>query len=432
MKKLNIFLTAVALFATAVCATAQEKKDSPVKEHLQNHFKFYGFIRNYFAFDTRESFAGSGDLYYWLPKDEALNADGEDMNAQNQFRFLALTTRAGVDVSGYRINDLDFGAKIEADFYAGLTGSTGTAQLRLRQAYVTMKWANPDNSDYSILLKAGQAWHPMAADLPDIFSLESGAPFGPFSRTPQVTADFNLGSHVTLTASALWQMQYTSMGPNGSSADYIKYGCTPEFYFGVSYKNGGFLGRIGMDVLSIAPRHTGEVGGKTVKVKDRYSAVSPFLYLQYSKNLLKLKLKTTYGNGGEHFNLMSGYAVSSTADARKWEYAPIRNSATWFTASYGKKFVGAILLGYSKNLGTSKEIEGPIFFQKNGSANFNQMYRIQPEFTYNLGKFTVGLEYMLTSVQYGDAASIGKYAIATDGLHWITNHRIQAMVKFTF
>ncbi|MCQ2149450.1 MAG: hypothetical protein MJY45_03700 [Bacteroidales bacterium] len=445
MKRVKIFLATVALVATVVCANAQEKRESPVKEHLQNHFKFYGFIRNYFAFDTRESFAGSGDLYYWLPKDQLLNADGEDMNAQNQFRFLSLTTRAGVDVSGYRINNLDFGAKIETDFYAGLTGSTGTAQLRLRQAYLTMKWTSPDNPGCSIQLKAGQAWHPMAADLPDIFSLESGAPFGPFSRTPQVTADFNLGSHVTLTASALWQMQYCSMGPSAfdnagvptavaSSADYIKYGCTPEFYFGVNCKTGGFLGRIGMDVLSIAPRHTANVGGKTVKVKDRYSAVSPFLYLQYSKDLLKLKLKTTYGNGGEHFNLMSGYAVSSTDDARKWEYTPIRNSATWFTASYGKKFVGAVLLGYSRNFGTSKEIVGPayVFFQKNGTANFNQMYRIQPEFTYNLGKFTVGLEYMLTSVQYGDAGTMDKYALAKGNLHWITNHRVQAMLKFAF
>ena len=60
------------------------------------------------------------------------------------------------------------------------------------------------------------------------------------------------------------------------------------------------------------------------------------------------------------------------------------------------------------------------------------MYRIQPEFTYNLGKFTVGLEYMLTSVQYGESKKINKHALATENLHWITNHRVQAMLKFAF
>lgn len=414
-KAIILFASALALSAGAF---AQDSKPS---------FKWYGFIRTYFAYDSRESSAGTEDLYFYMPKDQKLNAAGEDANAISSFRFAALTSRLGLDVTGYEVGGYKIGAKIETDFYSGVSGVTGTATLRLRQGFVTVA---KDGRSWKI----GQAWTPMAADLPDIFSLESGAPFGPFSRTPQVTADFNLGKHFTITASAIWQMQYTSMGPNGSSADYIKYGCTPEFYLGLTYKTGGFLGRVGADLLSIAPRHTATVGGTTVKVKDRFTAVSPFLYLQYSKNLLKLKLKTTYGNGGEHFNLMSGYAVSSTSDAKKWEYTPIRNSATWFTASYGKKFVGAILLGYSKNLGTSKEIAGPeyIFFQKNGTANFNQMYRIQPEFTYNLGKFTVGLEYMLTGVQYGDPESIDKHAVATDGLHWITNHRIQGIVKFTF
>ena len=42
---------------------------------------------------------------------------------------------------------------------------------------------------YSKLL-IGQAWHPMAADMPDIFSLEAGSPFGPFNRSPQVNFEW--------------------------------------------------------------------------------------------------------------------------------------------------------------------------------------------------------------------------------------------------
>ncbi|MCQ2165828.1 MAG: hypothetical protein MJY49_00145 [Bacteroidales bacterium] len=466
MKRLNILFAAVAMFATAVCALAAESTDagadaaaprkktkSEIVDHLKNNYRFYGFIRTYMPFDTHESYAGSGDLFYWIPKDRELNDRGEDVNERASFRMLSLTSRLGVDVSGYWIGDNEFGGKVEADFYAGLSGSTGVAQLRLRQAYVTVNWLNPEDTRYSINFKGGQAWHPMAADLPDVLALDTGMPFGPFSRTPQLTTDFNFGKKFSVTVSAIWQMQYTSMGPSAfdaktgrptaaaSSADYIKYGIVPEFYLGLSYRSGGFLGRIGADVTSIRPRGTATVGGTKVKVKDRSTSVLAFMYLQYTKNLFKFKAKTTYGGAGEHLNLMSGYAVSSiSSDNSLWEYTPIRTSSTWMTLAYGKKLQGSLLLGYVKNFGTAKDIVANaagkgdgncIFFQKNGSANINQMYRIEPGIAYNVGRFTVGLEYMLTAVQYGDK-EYDLRAMTTGGLHWVANHRVEGMVRFTF
>ena len=216
MKKLFAALAALTLSVVLLA------EDSNVP-----HFKLYGFVRNYFAYDSRVSTAGTEDLYYWMPKDIKM-VGNTDVNDVSTFRFAALTTRLGVDISGYEFSGYKIGGKIESDFYAGITGVTGTAQLRLRQAYVTVA-KNGRN------WKIGQAWHPMAADLPDIFSLESGAPFGPFSRTPQVQLEWNLSSGLSLTAAALWQMQYTSTGPEGASANYIKYGCTPELYLGLNY-----------------------------------------------------------------------------------------------------------------------------------------------------------------------------------------------------
>lgn len=73
----------------------------------------------------------------------------EDLNAQSTFRFLSLTTRVGLNIVDYKWRNTEFSGKIEADFYAGLstkTGTTtnftgshsvsGTAQFRLRQAYM--------------------------------------------------------------------------------------------------------------------------------------------------------------------------------------------------------------------------------------------------------------------------------------------------------
>ena len=226
--KTKCFSAAVLATLLSVSAFAQDTKPQ---------LKWYGFVRNYFAFDTRESSAGTEDLFYYMPKDKKSGVHGEDLNAGASFRYAALTSRLGLDVIGYEFDGYKVGGRIETDFYSGVSGVTGTAQLRLRQAYVTLA---KDGRRW----KLGQAWHPMAADLPDIFSLESGAPFGPFSRTPQVTFDGKLSDMVSLTASAIWQMQYTSTGPAGNSADYIKYSCVPELYLGLNFKKGKSLRKL--------------------------------------------------------------------------------------------------------------------------------------------------------------------------------------------
>lgn len=456
------FAQEAAADASSVPATKKElraQKKSAFVENLKSHVEVHGFIRNYFAFDTRQSVSGTGDLFYYVPKDENWNTTDlndptrTDLNAQPQFRFLALTTRLWVDVNGYQIQNTTIGAKVEADFYTGLSGVTGTAQFRLRQAYVTLGWEQLKAKE---TLKIGQAWHPMAADMPDVFSLNTGAPFGPFSRTPLAQLDATFGEHFGLTAAAIWQQQYPSSGPSGKSADYIKYGCTPEFYVGINAMAGGFLMRAGLDVLSIKPRingtiDTGKVDGsgdpiyQTVKVNDRITTMTPFLYMQYKTKFndklpFSVKAKTVFAQAGEHVCLNGGYGVTKANPDGSWEYAPTRNSSTWFSLALGQKFQGVLFAGYVKNFGTAKNKElvdpkSSLYFSGNSFSNMNQMFRVTPTLMYNLGKFTFGLEYELTGIQYGkwDNNSEGyKHGLATKDLHWVNNHRVQAMVKFTF
>ena len=487
-------MTSVSLFAgTDSKATVKEK--SAVAQHIEAHLKPYGFIRNYFAYDSRECMSGTGELYNFLPQDHAFNELGEDLNRQDSFKFLSLTTRLGLNITGYQVGKTHFGGKIEGDFYAGLSGISkvsGTATFRLRQAYMTLAWKDlpmAGEQTAQVDLKAGQAWHPMAADMPDIFSLNTGAPFGPFSRTPQVTMDASLGNHWVISASALWQMQYTSAGPAGASANYIKHSCTPEMYAGLSYKTGGFLARLGVDLLSIKPRIHGtrmveqNIDGTlvtksaTVKVKDRITTLSPFLYLQYKKGDFAFKAKSVLAQAGEHMNLMGGYGVSAYNEDGSWEYTPLTTSSSWISLSYGRKVKGVLFAGYIQNLGTSKPladltreypdaawkldgVEVPaeeiskystVFYHKSGFANINSMVRVTPTIMYNVGKFTLGLEYEMTGVHYGDSIDSiqvdegekGDFSkivrcvnasngLADTGLHWVFNHRVQMMMKFTF
>ena len=405
------FFVAVALLAAALSANAQETQ-----------FKWYGFIRNYAVADSRESVYGTEDFFYYLPKDRKI-VDGVDLNADHTFAFAAITSRLGLDVTGYQVEGWKVGAKLEADFYAGVSGVTGTALFRLRQAYLTL-------GKNAVSFKIGQAWHPMAADMPHVFALNTGAPFGPFSRTPQAAMDLKLSNDVTLTAAAIWQMQYTSAGPNGASADYIKYAGTPEVYFGLSYKANGFTARAGVDVLSIKPRHLNDAG--TRKVSDRITTVSPFLYAEYTKGLFSVKAKTIFAQAGEHMNLNGGYGVSAVNTDGSWEYAPTRNSSSWISFSYGKKAQVVLFGGYVRNFGTAKDLVGPLYFSKNSFSNMNRMFRVTPEFIYNLGKVAFGFEYELTGVQYGTFGANDKHGLATENLHWVRNHRFQLMAKYTF
>lgn len=459
-------------------ATKQQKKEA-VKSHLKQHFKPYGFIRNYFTYDSRESWSGTGDLYNYQPKDENWNqteaeaetsgAPRQDLNAVSTFRFLSLTTRLGLNIVGYKWRGTEFGGKIEADFYAGLSTKTstvdskikethavsGVAQFRLRQAYLTLGWDSlpmMKGKDFArVDLTIGQTWHPMAADLCDVISLASGAPFGPFNRSPQLKMDARLGKYVTLTAAGLWQMQYLSIGPgNLQSAEYMLYGKTPEAYLGLSVHDKGWIFRAGADVLSISPRHLGTLNGVTVKVNDRLTTVSPFAYLQYKKGDFSFKAKTIFAESGEHMNMYGGYGVKGVNADGSYSYTPIRHSTTWISLVYGgkvgaqedkhpQKLQGILFGGYVKNFGTKEalyDLDGDGKFTKSEfynprSAAMNQMWRLSPTLLYTVGKFQLGLEYEITSVQYGDG-KLDAHALSTNGLHWITNHRVQLMTKYNF
>ena len=449
MKKIIMKFAALALLLPSALTFAAEPATSesvPAKKVAKpSNFKFYGFIRNYFVFDSRDNKAGTKDLFYYLPLDEKLNDKGEDINANPSFRFLAITSRLGVDVSGYQFGNTKVGAKVETDFYC-MNGNV--AVLRLRQAYATLAWDGlGKDGKQSASLKIGQAWHPLAADQPYVIDLETGTPFNPFSRTPQVIFDYNFSKNFTLTGGAIWQMQYLSTGPKGASDSYIKYGCIPEIYAGVTFKsNDGFTGRAGVDILSIKPRWRDNAGSK---VSDRLTTINPYVYAQYVSGDFSVNAKVVYASAGEHINMLSGYGISKINDDGSYEYTPLHSTASYLSVRYGRKVQVQGMIGYMKNLGTSKSLvmdktvggvdytsTGNLYISSNGFHNLNQIIRVTPTVVYNLGKLAFGLEYDITAAQYGKYAESGyvkaSNGLVDDGLHWVTNHRLLGMVKFTF
>ena len=403
-------------------AFAQEEKPS--------HFKLYGFIRNYMVADTRAVNAGTEDLYFYMPKGISIK-DGFDENAGFNWRFVSLTTRMGLDVSGYKWGSMGVSGKVEADFYC-LNGSVAT--LRLRQAFMKLAW-----DESPVTLTIGQAWHPMAADMPHMNNLETGAPFNPFNRSPQLTADVKLGSNLTFTASLLYLNHYLPTGPGDvKSKDYYKYGL-PELYMGLSYKDGGFLGRVGLDMTNIRPYRTiadwrvaDSSDPKTIEVKSLMTTFSPFIYAQYTKGLFQIKAKSILAQSGEHLNLLSGYGVHSFNADGTITYTPMQDWASFLSFSYGKKFQVMAMLGYMKQLGTTADLtDNQLWMNKSADVHIQQALRATPTVAWNLGKFTVSLEYNLTAAEFGTGERNAR-GMFTGTPEWVLNHRFICMTKFNF
>jgi hypothetical protein len=242
----------------------------------------------------------------------------------------------------------------------------------------------------------------------------------------------------------------------------------------VNFKgDNGLLARAGVDLLSIKPRYKGEASmmqnGDTVKytalVDDRITTVSPFVYLQYKGDKFQLRAKSILAQAGEHMNLNGGYGVTAKYNGvdedGHWEYTPVRYSSSWISMMYGKKWQGILFAGYAQNLGTADGLLPDTtyngvnyadisnnYLSKNTYANINSMWRLAPGVVRNWGKLALSLEWHITSVQYGELLKLkvvesdgkktthsyvqAENGMAENNLHWITNHRLQMMLKYSF
>ncbi len=453
MKK-TLFMAALMAMAIGG-ASAQKKFD----------FKLYGFVRNYACFDTRESMTSNSEQFYYMPKDERPDVNGNDLNAQPNMMLLSITTRLGVNITGPEFLGAKTSAKIESDF-AGF--GTSNTVLRIRQAYAKMDWEHN-----SVLV--GQAWHPMMGDMmPDVFSLETGAPFTPFSRTPQLRYDYK-NKGFTLTATALYQFQYTSYGPDGASFNYARNAVVPELYFQAMYKNGGFQIGAGVDLLTIRPRQSYTVttstsetvyipvfdeagnpildsngnhknlsvdfeSGKTETFKCNDApvvSISPTAFISYKTGRWGIKGRFTYAQNAAHLSMISGYGVTKVNEKGEMEYSTINSMSGWVDVTYKQPLKRGYLTfccfaGYTKNLGSEDDfIKGkdgnPVIYMR-GEKNMDYMWRIAPSILYTHNAMQIGVEYNPTTVGYGeDGADYKMY-----NPHAVTNHRICAMLKYNF
>lgn len=410
------YLLLAALVGMSAGAMAQKKGFS---------YKFYGQVRADLFYNTRTNSETVDGLFYMYPLDKLPDADGNDLNDQGNGNLYALYSRVGVDVAGPMLGKARTSAKVEVDFRGS---GTSYSLFRLRHAYFNLDWGT------SALL-VGQTWHPLYGDVtPEILNLNMGAPFQPFSRAPQVRYRFTR-KHFQLTASAIWQSQYLSVGPasdkagetsTSKSQNFIKNSCVPEFYVGMDYRRPELIAGAGVHVSSIRPRTKSVVGSDTYKVDERVTGVSAEAHLKYTHERFLLSAKSVLGTNLTQTSTVGGYGITSV-DPRTGEqtYTPLRTSATWLNVAYGKTWRPALFFGYLKNLGASTEVSDVL----GTGTNLDQLLNATAELTYNRGNWKLGAEYSLCNAWYGDEFSAKAKALSS---HTVMNHRVVMTAIYQF
>jgi hypothetical protein len=408
MKKVILFLCCFAIFYHSNA----QKKDF--------NYSFYGFVRGDIYYNSRNNIESVDGLFYLYPKDKLHDANGKDLNASSNGSFYTFTTRLGLNIKGPDIGAAKTSANIETDF-GGTTDIN--FMLRLRQAYIEFEWQKGS----SLLL--GQAWHPLFGKvIPDILNLSTGAPFQPFNRSPQIKYQYKKNG-VTFTTSAIYQLIYTSNGPEGKSEKYLKNGVLPELYAGVDYQKGNFLVGTGIDMISLKPRLETTRDNKIYRVNERVTSFSYDLHAKYSYEKLKLSGKTILASNQTHNAMIGGFGVTKTdSHTGEQEYTPFRHSTSWLNLIYGQKYQGGFFAGYTKNLGTSKSLISTDKLYGSG-LDIDQFINLSFSLRYVLPHWNIGLEYTLATAWYGETNLSNGKSIHT---HDVSNHRVETVFIYTF
>lgn len=381
-------------------------------------YSFYGFVRGDLFYNSRANVAPVDGTFYLYPLDHDYDAQGKDINATPNGSFYTFTSRLGMDISGPAIGKARTSAKLETDF-GGFSSST--TMLRVRQVYVALDWEKTQ-----VLI--GQTWHPLSSILPDVLNLSTGAPFNPFNRSPMVRLQYTTGA-VKLTAATLWQLQYLSKGPVGSSEDYIKNSAIPELCIGLDFvpAAGWTMGAVG-HMISLKPRTVSQMGDARYKVNERMTGFSAEAHLKYTGRNYSFAAKTILASALDHTALLGGYGISAIdATTGEQEYSPFRHSTSWVNLTVGQKWKGTLFVGYSKNLGTNEALVSSTVY--GNGLNIDQLVMVNPSLSYNLPHWKMGVEYCLSNAQYG---TINRETGKVKDTHSMANHRIMGLMVYYF
>jgi len=382
-----VFTACLILFLNLFHVYSQEIK--PIVSADKPSLSWSGFVKAEALYDTRQIVEAREGYLLLYPKNVFLDKNGQDINAHGSFNQYAMTARLTVKATGPDI----FGAKTLALIEGDFTGASNLEinSFRLRHAYLKLKWSHA-----SIL--AGQFWHPINIPemIPNVLSLNTGAPFHPFSRQPQIRFDVSKGKINTMLA-VTSQRDYMNSGPVGASTTYLRNSAIPNLHAQVQYVAEQVFAGAGFDYKHIHPRL---VTDSLYATNAAVNCLSYTIFAMAKTKPLIIKMQWIYGQGLNDHLLMGGYGITHTDPlTNQHEYAPLNYLSGWLNVqTTGKKWQGALFAGYTKGMGANKIISGAIYAR---DADIAYVYRFAPMLSYTSGKLVLATEIELTTAGYG-------------------------------
>jgi hypothetical protein len=382
--------------------------------------RFSGFVKTDILYDTRQSSASNGireGHFYLYPDDVAFSADSVDINASPSFHILNIQTRFRADLTGPDA----FGAKtsgaIEAEFFG--TSEADLNGFRLRHAFTRLDWKRTT-------LMIGQYWNPIFPDecYPGTISFNTGAPFTPFARNPQIRITRRAGS-LTAILTAYSERDFVSTGPDGVSNKYMRNSGMPalNLQFRIPVARIGLL-FAGADFRRIRPQLKTAANYSTRQTLNSFSG---FVTLNIKTKPVTFTAMGAWIRNATDLTMIGGYAIDDILDPEKYRvsYTNLSTLGTWFDlTTNGEKLKAGLFGGYERNFGAGT----PVYYLYGRGTNIAFLYRISPRVSFISGKTTFAAEWETTTAAYGNAGVDGK---VTDA-HPVTNVRLLGAVYYKF
>lgn len=379
--KIQIWITLVLI---PVLLQAQNDKKDALSLNLR------GFVKADYIYDSRQNVEAREGFYIMYPKPIIRDANGIDINDKATANQYGMTTRIGLDVDGPEI----FGAKTSAFIETDFTGPSNAHNnaLRLRHAWIKFNW-----SKTTILM--GQYWHPLDVPemIPTILSLNTGSPMHSFSRGPQIRITQSTGP-INWVAAAYAQRDYVSTGPDGPSSIYLRDAVLPDLSFQAQVQTTKLFAGIGVNYKEL---HFRSFTNDNQLMSDQIGALSFIVYSKYKFKSWDFRLQSIYGEN-LYDHLMLGSVSVSMVDSSNAniEYSNSKAASIWGTLFFTYKtwkFGGFV--GYIENLGSNKEIVGPVYGR---GMDIHHVYRISPQWSYKIKNLIIANELEYTVAAYGN------------------------------
>lgn len=413
MRKLGLFF----LVFISLAVKAQENKEPP-----KFGISFSGFVKTDIFYDTRQTVSIREGHFLLYPDNIFPDSNLKDINDKSSLNILSIQSRLRGAISGPDALGAKTSGVLEADFFGNAgSGLDDVNGFRLRHAFVKLNWKSTE-------LLVGQYWHPMfiAESFPGVASFNTGAPFQPFSRNPQIRIAKSLGG-LKLIGCLFSQRDFTSTGPEYTksatniyfstavpSSKYLRNSSIPNVHFQMQFipKSTEHLFGVGVDYKILLPElYTVDyTKTKVFESSEKIGGVSAIAFAKFKFKPMTIKIEGVYAQNAHDLAMIGGYAVQQVTDSLTGakSFTNLNTGSLWFDLNtHGKKFQFGFFAGYTKNLGIEDNIKLDRYYKKETfyarGSNIDNVYRFAPRVVFLSGKFEIDFELEHTVATYGKA-----------------------------